>query len=39
MNKTEVISAVAEKAGTSKRVADVSVCAILDIFSESLKNG
>lgn len=39
MNKTEIISIVAEKAGTSKRVADMSVCAVLDIISESLKNG
>lgn len=39
MNKTELISAVAEKTGTSKKIADSTVNAVFDIIAESLKKG
>lgn len=39
MNKTELIGAVAEKAGLSKKDADKAVNAVLDVITESLKAG
>ena len=36
MNKTELIAAVAEKAGISKKDADNSVNAVLDVIVETL---
>lgn len=39
MNKTELIGAVAEKAGLSKKDADKAVNAVLDAITDSLKAG
>jgi len=39
MNKTELIAAVAEKAGLSKKNAEVAVSAVIDSVVESLKKG
>ena len=38
MNKTEVVSAVAEKTGLSKKDSDAAVNATIDAITESLKN-
>ena len=39
MNKTELIAAVAEKAGLSKKNAEVAVAAVIDSVVDSLKKG
>lgn len=39
MNKGEIISNVAEKAGISKKDAEKSVNAILEVITEALQNG
>ena len=39
MNKTELISAVAAKAGLSKKDADKAVSAVLDTIVETMKAG
>ena len=39
MNKTELIAAVAEKAGLSKKDADAAVAATFDAISAELKKG
>lgn len=39
MNKTELIAAVAEKAGASKKDAEKLVNATFDVITESLKKG
>lgn len=39
MNKTELIAAVAEKTGLSKKAADAAVAAVLDSIKASLKKG
>ena len=39
MNKTELISAVAEKAAISKKDADAAVAAVFDSVIEALKGG
>lgn len=39
MNKTELVSAVAEKAGISKKDADKAVAAIIETVTEALKDG
>ena len=39
MNKSELIAAVAEQAGLSKKDADVAVKAVLDSITEALKKG
>ena len=39
MNKTELVSAVAEKAGLSKKNADTAVNAAIDAITEALKAG
>ena len=39
MNKTELIAAVAEKAGLSKKNAEVAVAAVIDSVVASLKKG
>lgn len=39
MNKTELISAVAEKAGLSKKDATVAVSAVFDSITETLVKG
>lgn len=39
MNKTELVSAVAEKAGLSKKNADAAVNAAIDAITEALKAG
>lgn len=39
MNKTELIAAVAEKAGLSKKDADAAVAAVLDVVKETLSAG
>ena len=38
MNKTELVSAVAEKTGLSKKDSDAAVNATIDAITESLKN-
>lgn len=39
MNKTELVNAVAEKAGISKKDADKAVAAVVDSVVEALKAG
>jgi len=39
MNKSELISAVAEKSGLSKKDAEAAVTAVLDVISETLAEG
>ena len=39
MNKTELIAAVAEKTGLSKKDADAAVAAVIDSIKESLAKG
>ncbi len=39
MNKTELISAVAEKAGLTKKQADAAVAAVFESVTEELKKG
>ena len=39
MNKTELIAAIAEKAGLSKKDAEKAVKAFTDVVSEELKKG
>ena len=39
MNKTELIAAVAEKAGLSKKDADAAVSAVVDSVVDALKSG
>lgn len=39
MNKTELIAAVAQKAGLTKKDAERVVCATVDAITESLKAG
>lgn len=39
MNKGEIISNVAEKAGISKKDAEKSVNALLEVITETLQNG
>ena len=39
MNKTELINAVAEKTGLSKKDSDAAVAAVVDAITESLVNG
>ncbi len=39
MNKTELIAAVAEKTGLSKKDADAAVAAVIDSIKESLTKG
>ena len=39
MNKTELIAAVAEKTGLSKKDSDAAVAAVVDAITESLVNG
>ena len=39
MNKTELVAAVAEKAGLSKKDADKAVAAVIDAVVETLKAG
>ncbi len=39
MNKTELVSAVAEKAGLSKKDADKAVAAVIDTVVETMKAG
>ena len=39
MNKTELVAAIAEKAGLSKRDAENAVKAFADTIAEELKNG
>ena len=39
MNKTELIAAVAEKTGLSKKAADAAVAATLDTIKATLKKG
>ena len=39
MNKTELIAAVAEKTGLSKKAADAAVAAVFDSIKGSLKKG
>ena len=39
MNKTELVAAVAEKAGLSKKNAEVAVAAVIDSVVDSLKKG
>lgn len=39
MNKTELIAAVAEKAGLSKKAADAAVAAVLDTVTAELVKG
>ncbi len=39
MNKSELISAVAEKAEMSKKDADAAVSALLDVIIENVANG
>lgn len=39
MNKTELIAAVAEKAGITKKDADSAVAAVIDTITDALKGG
>lgn len=39
MNKTELINAVAEKTGFSKKDTDKAVAAVIDTIVEAMKNG
>ena len=39
MNKTELIAAVAEKTGLSKKDSDAALAAVVDAITESLVNG
>lgn len=39
MSKTELVNAVAERTGTSKKDAEKAVSATLDAITEALKNG
>lgn len=39
MNKTELVAAIAEKAGISKKDAEASVKAFTDVVAEELKKG
>ena len=39
MNKTELIAAVAEKTGLSKKDSDAAVAAMVDVITESLVQG
>ena len=39
MNKTELVNAIAEKAGLSKKDAEASVNAFTDVVTEELKKG
>ena len=39
MNKADLISAVAEKTGMSKKDSDAAVAAVVDAITESLVNG
>lgn len=39
MNKTELVAAVAEKAGLSKKDAEKAIAAYTDVVSEELVNG
>ena len=39
MNKAELIAAVAQKTGLSKKDSDRAVCAVFDSITENLKNG
>ncbi|MBQ0110719.1 MAG: HU family DNA-binding protein [Oscillospiraceae bacterium] len=39
MNKTELIAAVADKAGISKKDADKALAAVIDTITASLKKG
>ncbi len=39
MNKTELVAAVAEKAGVSKKDAEAAVKAVVDVISEELVKG
>ena len=39
MNKSELISAVAEKAGLSKKDSEAAITAVLDVISDTLAQG
>ena len=39
MNKSELINAVAEKAGISKKDAEVAISSLLDVIIENVANG
>lgn len=39
MNKTELIAAVAEKAGITKKDAEGAVSAVIDVITDALKTG
>lgn len=39
MNKTELIAAVAEKSGLTKKDADAAIKALTDVIAEALKSG
>ena len=39
MNKTELIAAVAEKTGLSKKDSDAAIAAVVDAITESLVRG
>ena len=39
MNKSELINAVAEKAGITKKEAEVAVSSLLDVIIENVANG
>ena len=39
MNKTELVAAVAEQAGLSRKDAEAAVKAITDVVADALKNG
>ena len=39
MNKTELVAAVAEKTGLSKKNSDAAVAAVVDAITEALVNG
>ena len=39
MNKTELIAAVAEKSGSTKKDADAIVSSVIDVITDALKKG
>jgi DNA-binding protein HU-beta len=39
MNKTELVAAVAEQAGLTKKDADAAIKALTDVIADALKNG
>ncbi len=39
MNKTELIAAISEKTGLTKKDSDAALCAVIDSITDALKDG